>query len=93
MDVNYGPTGTRRKLSIERRRIRTGIGTGDRLSLGYLAYAYPYADAGFAEHDLEQYDRISADLAWGRTVKALQVGFRREPDLEKVWEDVQDGKH
>lgn len=92
VNVKYKSAGPKRKQMTEKRHISTGRGTGDRLPLQYLAYAYSSATAGFAERDMEQYDQISADLAWSRTVRALQVGFQRELDLEKVWDDVQEGE-
>ena len=50
-------------------------------------YSYPGAEAGFAEENLAQYDRISASLAWSRTLSILRKGFDIEMDLEKIWDD------
>jgi hypothetical protein len=46
---------------------------------------YLYAgEEGFAEHDLDQYDQIDAELAWSRSLGALRRGFKKEVDLESV---------
>ena len=50
-------------------------------------YSYPGVEAGFAEENLEQYDKISASLAWSRTLSILRKSFDIEVDLEKIWDD------
>jgi len=56
-------------------------------------YIYPDARPGFAEEDfLDEYDKVSARLAWSRTLAALRKGFGPSGkmdaiDLEQVWED------
>jgi len=69
------------------------MGTGDRLSVAYQAYVYSGYLPGFAEKDSKQYNHISAQLAWSRSLKALQLAFHREVDLEAVWDEVQQGTH
>lgn len=49
-------------------------------------YSYDGVDPGFAEHDCDEYDRVSADLAWSRSLAAVRKGFKREVDLEEAWE-------
>lgn len=51
--------------------------------------SYVYADSvpGFAEHDLDEYDKVSEGLAWTRTLGAVRKGFKIEVDLETVWEE------
>lgn len=53
----------------------------------FHSYTYPHAANGFAEEDLDQYDRVSASLAWTRTLATVRKGFEIEVDLEKIWED------
>lgn len=53
---------------------------------GSHAYAYPDAVPGFAEHDLDVYDKISAGLAWSRSLDVMRKAFEIEVDLEAVWE-------
>ncbi|KAL9042250.1 MAG: hypothetical protein Q9180_000738 [Flavoplaca navasiana] len=50
------------------------------------AYAYPDAVPGFAEHDLDVYDKISAGLAWSRSLDVMRKAFEIDVDLEAVWE-------
>lgn len=57
-----------------------------RTAQAYKVYAYPEAEAGFAETDLEEYDRLSASLAWTRTLKTVRKAFEIEVDLEEIWE-------
>ncbi|KAJ5378015.1 uncharacterized protein N7496_005424 [Penicillium cataractarum] len=75
------------------RPINPGIGTGERLELAYPAYTYDNAQPGFAEHDMEEYDHLAADLAWTRTIHVLRKGFSRQADLERRWEEHQEGKY
>ena len=49
-------------------------------------YVYAGTEPGFAETDLEEYDRTSADLAWSRTLAAIRKAFRIDVDLEPLWE-------
>lgn len=53
----------------------------------YKSYAYPQAESGFAEADLNEYDKVSAGLAWTRTLGTVRKGFEMEVDLEAVWEE------
>jgi hypothetical protein len=47
---------------------------------------YVYADTcpGFAESDLEEYDKFAAGLSWGRTLECLRRVFGIIVDLEEV---------
>ena len=51
------------------------------------AYNYPQAELGFAEADLEAYDKVSANLAWSRTLGAVRKAFGINVDLEGIWEN------
>ena len=53
----------------------------------YKSYVYPLAEPGFAEADLEEYDKVSAGLAWTRTLAAVRRGFEMVVDLEAVREE------
>ncbi|CAG8021119.1 unnamed protein product [Penicillium olsonii] len=87
--VALGIQGKKRRQS---RPINAGIGTGERLDLAYPAFTYDNAVPGFAESDLEEYDHLSANLAWTRTLKVLRKGYSRDPDLERRVEDHVEGK-
>ena len=44
-------------------------------------------DAGFAEHDLDEYDAVADALAWSRSLSTVRRGFSAEVDLERVLEE------
>lgn len=50
-------------------------------------YIYHQSDVGFAERVMPTYDRISAQLAWTRTISCLRKGFEINIDLSPVWEN------
>lgn len=94
VDVLAVPTvlGLQGKKRRKTRPVNPGIGTGERLQLTYPAFTYDYAQPGFAEYDLEEYDQLAAGLAWTRTVDVLRKGFSREADLERRWEEHQESR-
>ncbi|QQK41806.1 Dienelactone hydrolase [Penicillium digitatum] len=94
VDVLVQPValGLQGKKRRQTRPINTGIGTGERLDLAYPAFTYGNAMPGFAETDLEEYDRLSAELAWSRTLKVLRKGYSRDPDYEQRYEQHVEGK-
>ena len=51
------------------------------------SYNYPHADIGFAEAGLKTYDKVSAGLAWSRTLGVVRKGFGIHVDLESIWEN------
>ncbi|KAI4117354.1 MAG: hypothetical protein LQ345_002392 [Seirophora villosa] len=53
----------------------------------FHSHSYPEAEPGFAEHDLDQFDKVSAGLAWTRSLELVRKGFEVELDLEGIWED------
>lgn len=83
--------GIQGKRRTTHRTIEPGIGTGGLLSLAYPSYTYQ-AQPGFAEHDLDEYDTISAGLAWSRSLAAARRAFGQTVDLEPVWEENVQGK-
>ncbi|KAF9883926.1 hypothetical protein FE257_002669 [Aspergillus nanangensis] len=87
--VVLGLQGKKKRIT---RRIDPGIGVGERLNIGHKAYTYDYAQPGFAEQDLEEYDRLASDLAFSRTLEMLRKGFGREVDLEEVLEEHLEAK-
>ena len=50
------------------------------------SYTYPHAKEGFAQANLETYDKVSSGLAWSRSLAIVRKGFGIEVDLEKIWE-------
>ena len=53
----------------------------------YRHYTYPDVKPGFAEVDLEVYDKVAEALAWSRTLGAVRKGFEIDVDLESTWEN------
>lgn len=52
----------------------------------FPSYTYKNALVGFAEHDLETFDKVAASLAWTRTLRALRKSFKLDLDLEPIKE-------
>ncbi|KAI0124982.1 hypothetical protein BJ170DRAFT_635906 [Xylariales sp. AK1849] len=78
--------GIQGKKRMTRKRIDNGVGTGSTLKMGFPAYSYD-ADSGFAEHDLDEFEKVSADLAWSRSLAAARRAFRWEFNLQGVVEE------
>lgn len=79
-----GIQGKRRTI---RKHLTPGIGTGGSLYIAYPTYTYQDAVPGFAEHDLDEYERVATELSWARTLEVLRWAFGRNVDLESVWEE------
>ena len=78
-----GIQGKRRTVT---KTIPEGTGIGGSLELAYPSYTYEGAEPGFAEHDLDEYNKVAAGLAWSRSLDCVRKAFRAEVNLEKVWE-------
>ncbi|KAK7182604.1 uncharacterized protein CC84DRAFT_1096447 [Paraphaeosphaeria sporulosa] len=86
--------GIQGRRKIVQKRITPGIGTGGLQSkIPYPVYTYEGVDAGFAEHDLDEYDAVADALAWSRSLSMVRRGFGAEVDLERVWEENEDQKY
>jgi hypothetical protein len=80
--------GIQGKRKTVRKSIPEGVGTSGFIKkLAYPAYAYEGVEPGFAEHDLEEFDKVAWGLAWTRSLDAVRKGFRAEVDIERVWDD------
>ena len=53
----------------------------------FPSYTYQGAKPGFAENDLDEFNKIAASLAWTRTLGVLRKAFKTEASLEEVWEE------
>lgn len=73
--------GIQGKRRVVRQRVDRGIGAGGLLDMGYAGYAYE-VEPGFAEHDLDEYDEICADLAWSRSLAVVRKAFSVNRDGE-----------
>ncbi|KAF2405481.1 NTF2-like protein [Trichodelitschia bisporula] len=79
--------GIQGKRRTTTKKIPSGTGTGGKLKLAYPSYTYTGVAPGFAEHDLEEYDKVADRLAWSRSLDCLRKAFKTEVDLESVWEE------
>lgn len=77
--------GIQGKRRTRPKRIDAGLGTGGKLELAYPSYTYQ-AEPGFSEHDVEEFDGVSAELAWSRSLSTARKVFGIDPDLEMVLE-------
>jgi len=65
----------------------THLAASQNFAPAFHSYTYENAAPGFAERDLEEYERVSASLAWSRTLGILRKAFNITVDLECVWEE------
>lgn len=61
-----------------RKRVGGGTGLGGAIALTFKTYAYEGNEAGFAEHDLEEYDAVAESLAFTRSLHCARKAFRLE---------------
>lgn len=54
----------------------------------FLSYSYRNTLPGFAEYDLEEYDKAAASLSWTRTLSTLRKAF--EIDLDRGLQSAKD---
>ncbi|OAP65237.1 hypothetical protein AYL99_01209 [Fonsecaea erecta] len=63
------------------------LAASQRWGTRFPMYRYEKTKPGFAEHDLDEFDKIGASLAWSRTLGVLRLAFDIEgPDIESLWE-------
>ncbi|KAM0721044.1 hypothetical protein Q7P37_003329 [Cladosporium fusiforme] len=69
--------------------VLTHLAASQNFAPAFPSYNYPSVQPGFAEHDLEEYDRVAASLSWTRTLGLLRQAFKltHTVDLERVWEE------
>lgn len=78
--------GIQGKRRTTRKRVESGTGTGGSLNLAFRSYTYE-AVSGFAEHDLDEYDRVCAELAWSRSLEVARSAFAKHNDSEHILEE------
>ncbi|KAI1463825.1 uncharacterized protein F4812DRAFT_445566 [Daldinia caldariorum] len=75
--------GVQGKKRISKWKVDRGMGAGGTMQASYPSYTYN-ALPGFAERDLDEFDRVSAELSWSRSLATARRAFRRDVDLETV---------
>lgn len=66
--------GIQDQKQVTKRSLDRWFSIGGTLQLGYPDYSSK-AEAGFAEHDLDEYNRICAELAWSRSAATARRAF------------------
>ncbi|GAW23394.1 hypothetical protein ANO14919_129530 [Xylariales sp. No.14919] len=90
--------GIQGKRKVVRRSVERGGGVGGgNVSVGGVGRpAYPCywyrAPPGFAETDLDEFDKVAAELAWSRSLEAVRTAFRMDVELEGIVEKNLEGK-
>lgn len=83
--------GIQGKRRVVQRSVDPGLGAGRIGRLAYPSYTYS-AQPGFAEHDLDEYDRIGAELAWSRSLAAARKAFNHHANLERIVDESIQGE-
>ena len=67
--------------------VQIHLASSQKFGTRHPSYRYPDTKEGFAESDLEEYDKTASRLAWSRTLRSLRSGFGIEIDLEPIWDN------
>ena len=84
--------GIQGKKKTYRRKVGPGIGIGGFMRLGYPAYYYDGVQPGFAESDLDEYDKVAERVAWSRSLATIRKGFMAEVNIEVLKEQHVESK-
>ncbi|KAI1610365.1 carboxymethylenebutenolidase [Exophiala viscosa] len=67
--------------------VQIHLASSQKFGTKHPSYRYSNTKPGFAEYDLDEFDKVSASLAWSRTLTVLREAFDMEPpDLEAIWD-------
>lgn len=83
--------GIQGKRRVVKRNIGPGIGLSKMNTLAYPIYMYS-VQPGFAEHDLDEYEKVSAELAWSRSLAAARKAFNQYTNMEIIVDQNVQGK-
>jgi hypothetical protein len=68
--------------------VQIHLASSQKFGTRFPSYRYENTHPGFAEHDLDEFDKIGASLAWTRTLGLLRTAFDIDgPDLEMLWDE------
>ncbi|KAK0781923.1 hypothetical protein LTR75_014543 [Friedmanniomyces endolithicus] len=76
--------GIQGKIKSVKKPVSPGAGYGECLQMGYKAYTYAGIEPGFAERDLEEFDALAEDLAFGRSLELVRKALRWETAVEQT---------
>ena len=68
--------------------VQIHLASSQRFGTRHPSYRYENTHPGFAEYDLDEFDKTGASLAWSRTLAMLREAFDTGvADLEALWEN------
>lgn len=67
--------------------VQVHIAASQNFGTRHPSFTYPDTQSGFAEHDLEEYDKVGARLAWSRTLGLVRHAFGITVNLEAIWDN------
>jgi hypothetical protein len=79
--------GLQGKRKTVKRKLPEGFGAGGIGELAYPSYTYEDCEPGFAEHDVQEFDKVASRLSWSRSLSTVRKAFGIEVDLERIWEE------
>lgn len=71
-------------------RVQIHLAGSQKLRTQRPVFTYHDAKPGFAEEDLDEFDKVSARMAWSRVLGCLRRSFGGkldEVDLERIWDE------
>lgn len=89
--------GIQGKMKTQKKRVDRGRGLGGGMDVGrrhglgdglgeggMKIYVYPGTESGFAESDLDEFDPVACELAWGRSLGVVRDAMGMRVDVEGV---------
>merc|ERR1711939_216440 len=69
--------------------IQVHLASSQKFGTTLPSFKYENTQDGFAEHDLDEYDKAAATLAWSRSLTVLRRAFSMDDrwDLEAIWDN------
>lgn len=68
--------------------VQIHLASSQKFGTRHPSYRYDHTHEGFAEHDLEEFDKVASRLAWSRDMTLLHESFDMpQYDLEHIWEN------
>ncbi|KAK5114287.1 hypothetical protein LTR62_002538 [Meristemomyces frigidus] len=72
------------KAKIITKRVDPGPGYGEALDYAFRTYTYTGLEEGFAERDLDEFDRVGEQVAFSRSLAVVRRAFRIDEGETKV---------
>ena len=67
--------------------VQIHLAASQKFGTKYPSFRYPDTEEGFAEHDLDTFDKTGERVAWSRTLGLLRQAFGITSDLEEIWDN------